>query len=71
MQLQNVEKLIQYGESESVEFKRSIGQRTTAVKSLCGMLKRTGGMVLFGVTGKGNPAQPTLFHFMKGRPGDE
>ena len=29
MQLQDVEKLIQDGESETVEFKRSTGQRTT------------------------------------------
>ena len=71
MQSQDVEKLIRNGESETVGFKRSTGQRTTAVKSLCGMLNRTGGIVLFGVTGKGNPAQPMLFDFMEGGPGDE
>ena len=71
MQLQDVEKLIQYGESEALELKRSTGQRTTAAKTLCAMLKGTGGMVLFGVTGKGNPVQPTLFDFMEGGPGDE
>ena len=71
MQLQDVEKLIQNGESETVEFKRSTGQRTTAAKTLCGMLNGTKGMVLFGVTDKGNPAQPTLFDFMEGGPGDE
>lgn len=42
MQLQDVEKLIQNGESETVEFKRSMGQRTTAAKTLCGMLNGTG-----------------------------
>ena len=71
MQLQNVEKLIRNGESETVGFKRSTGQRTTAVKSLCGMLNRTGGIVLFGVTGKGKPTQPTLFDLMESESGDE
>jgi ATP-dependent DNA helicase RecG len=47
MQLKEVEKLIQYGESETLEFKRSTGQRTTAAKTLCGMLNGTGGH-LFG-----------------------
>ena len=41
MQLQGVEKLIRNGESETVEFKKSTGQRTTAAKTLCGMLKGT------------------------------
>ena len=71
MQLQDVEKLIRNGEFETVEFKRSTGQRTVAPKTLCGMLNGTEGMVLFGVTDKGNPAQPTLFDFMEGGPGDE
>ena len=71
MQLQDVEKLIQNGEPETAEFKRATGQRTTAAKTLCGMLNGTEGMVLFGVTDKGNPAQPTLFDFMEGGPGDE
>ncbi len=43
MQLQDVEKLIQYGEPETVEFKKSTGLRTTAAKTLFGMLNRTGG----------------------------
>ena len=71
MQLQDVEKLIQNGEFETVEFKKSTGQLMRAAETLCGMLNGTGGMVLFGVTGKGNPAQPTVFDFMEGGPGDE
>ena len=71
MQLQDVEKLIQNGESETVEFKRSTDQRTTTAKTLCGMLNGIEGMVLFGVTDKGNPAQPMLFDSMEGGPGDE
>jgi predicted HTH transcriptional regulator len=43
MQLQDVEKLIRNGESETVEFKMSTGQRTTTAKTLFGMLNRTGG----------------------------
>jgi len=35
------------------------------------MLNGTESMVLFGVTDKGNPAQPMLFDFMEGGPGDE
>ena len=71
MQLQDVENLIQSCESETVEFKRSTGQRTTAAETLCGILNGTGSMVLFGEIGKGNPAQSTLFDFMEGGPGDE
>ena len=67
MQLQDVEKLIRNGESETVEFKMSAGQRTTTAKTLCAILKGTGGMVLFGVTDKGNPVRPTLFDFMEMR----
>ena len=71
MQLQDVKNLIQYSESETVEFKRSTGQRTTAAKTLCGMLNGRGGMVLFGVNDKGDPAQPTLLDLMEGGHGDE
>ncbi len=55
MKLRDVEKLIRNGESEAVEFKKSTGQRTTAGKTLCGMLNGTGRMVLFDITDKGNP----------------
>ena len=53
MQVEDVEKLIQYGESEAVEFKRSTGQRTTAAKTLCGMLNGTGGNSLEKQSEKG------------------
>ena len=71
MQVEDVEKLIQYGECETVEFKRSADQRTTAAKTFCGMLNGTGGMVLFGVTGKVQSGPATLFDFMGGGPRDE
>ena len=59
------------GESETVEFKRSTGQSTTAAKTLCAMLNGTGAMVLFGVTDKGKTVQSMVFDFMEGGPGDE
>lgn len=37
------------GESETLEFKRSTGQRREAAQTLCAMLNRRGGRVLFGV----------------------
>jgi len=51
MQLQDVEKLIRNGESETVEFKKSTGQLRRAAETLCSMLNGRGDMVLFGVTG--------------------
>jgi ATP-dependent DNA helicase RecG len=45
--------LVSAGESEQTEFKKSTGQRTEAVKTVCGMLNTGGGFVLFGVTDGG------------------
>lgn len=45
--------LARNGESERVEFKRSTGQRTEAVKTACAMLNGSGGFVLFGVSPRG------------------
>jgi ATP-dependent DNA helicase RecG len=53
MNLQQLKKLITAGESEKLEFKNSTGQRTAAMKAVCGMLNSLGGFVLFGVTDKG------------------
>jgi ATP-dependent DNA helicase RecG len=53
MNLQQLKKLITAGESENLEFKNSTGQRTAAMKAVCGMLNGLGGFVLFGVTDKG------------------
>lgn len=47
--LQELERIVARGESEQVEFKASTGQRTDAVKTVCGMLNHAGGWVLFGV----------------------
>ncbi|MFW6101557.1 MAG: helix-turn-helix domain-containing protein, partial [Bacteroidota bacterium] len=53
MNLQQLKKLISAGESENLEFKNSTGQRSAAMKAVCGMLNGLGGFVLFGVTDKG------------------
>jgi ATP-dependent DNA helicase RecG len=37
------------GESETLEFKASTGQRSDGMKAACGMLNGVGGFVLFGV----------------------
>ena len=47
--LQELERIVARGESEQVEFKASTGQKTDAVKTVCGMLNHAGGWVLFGV----------------------
>jgi len=51
--LDDLKALVRKGESDRVEFKRSTGQRTTAAKTVCGMLNGLGGFVIFGVSDKG------------------
>lgn len=41
------------GESETMEFKRTTGERRTALRTLCAMLNNRGGRVLFGVEADG------------------
>ena len=41
------------GESETLEFKRTTGERREAVRTLCAMLNNCGGRVLFGVEADG------------------
>ncbi len=53
MNVHELKDLVFGGESESVEFKRSTGQRSDAAKTTCGMLNGLGGFVLFGVTDSG------------------
>jgi ATP-dependent DNA helicase RecG len=54
--LDELTRLVAGGESEFVEFKRSTGQRTAAMKAVCAMLNGRGGFVLFGVTDSGQIA---------------
>jgi ATP-dependent DNA helicase RecG len=53
MNLAELKTLIGGGESDRVEFKRSTGQRTEAMKTVCAMLNGLGGFVLFGVSDLG------------------
>jgi len=48
----NIEKIIQIGETQSVEFKKSLSQMKEGCKALCGMLNTEvgAGMVLFGIS---------------------
>jgi len=48
-----IEQLTAQGESETVEFKKTTGQRRRAAETVCGMLNAQGGFVLFGVTPDG------------------
>ncbi|MCK5682201.1 ATP-binding protein, partial [bacterium] len=45
--------LVQKGESQNLEFKKTTGQRQQAVKTICAFLNGPGGNVLFGVNDKG------------------
>ena len=51
--LREVEQIVARGESGQIEFKRSTGQRTEAVRTACALLNGSGGFVLFGVTDGG------------------
>ena len=47
--LQQLELWVRSGESETLECKRTTGERRSAAHTLCGMLNHRGGYVLFGV----------------------
>ncbi len=51
-----ITRLAQQGESETVEFKATTGQRHEAAKTLSAMLNGQGGRVIFGIGPKGNIA---------------
>ena len=48
-----IQQIVESGESETVEFKKTTGQRRRAAETACGMLNAKGGFVLFGVTPAG------------------
>lgn len=56
MNLLELKEMVAGGESEQVEFKRSTGQRSEAIKTVCAMLNGEGGYVLFGITDSGEIA---------------
>jgi len=51
--ISQVEQWVRAGESETLELKRSTGERKSAVQTLCGMLNHHGGRILFGVEPNG------------------
>lgn len=53
MSTRDVESLVSGGESETIEFKATTGQRSDGARTVCGMLNGQGGFVLFGVTDRG------------------
>jgi ATP-dependent DNA helicase RecG len=53
MTLQQIEAIVKSGESETLEFKRTTGERREAARALCAMLNHRGGRVLFGVEPNG------------------
>lgn len=52
MTADRISELVAAGETETLEFKSTTGQRSDAAKTLCAMLNQRGGHVLFGVTPK-------------------
>ncbi len=42
-------KIIQWGETETIELKKSTAQMEKALKSVCGFLNHKGGTVYFGI----------------------
>ena len=53
MSLATIQQLLNQGESETLEFKRSTGQLGPAGQTLCAFLNAEGGTVVIGVTGDG------------------
>jgi ATP-dependent DNA helicase RecG len=53
MNLQELRNLVERGESDTLELKKTTGQLPRAGETLCGFLNGRGGVVLFGVAGTG------------------
>jgi ATP-dependent DNA helicase RecG len=60
MNLHELNELTRRGESEQVEFKTTTGQRSEAMRTVCGMLNGLGGFVFFGVTPEGKVVGQTV-----------
>ena len=45
--------LVTQGESETLEFKKTTGERVAAARTACAMLNHRGGVVLIGVANDG------------------
>lgn len=54
MLINDLKTLISKGESESLEFKKTTGQKSEATKTVCAFLNGLGGIVVFGVENHGS-----------------
>ena len=54
MNVDELKKIVQEGEHETIEFKASTGQLISGAKDFCGMLNRNGGYLFFGVKDDGS-----------------
>jgi len=48
LNLKELKQLVKQGESDRLEFKKTTGQRTAAVKTVCAMLNGMGGLFYSG-----------------------
>ena len=53
MNMEELRQVVAAGESETVEFKRTTGELVAGTRTICAMLNRRGGFVLFGVGDEG------------------
>jgi ATP-dependent DNA helicase RecG len=53
MNLSELQQLVSLGESETLEFKASTAETTSAIRTACAMLNKSGGTILFGVRDDG------------------
>ena len=60
MKIGELERLAAAGESETLELKRSTGERRMGVRAVCAMLNHHGGRVLFGVDPDGRVLGQTV-----------
>ena len=51
--MEELRRIVAAGEGETVEFKRTTGELTAGTRTVCAMLNKRGGFVLFGVGDKG------------------
>lgn len=56
----NIKELIEKGESETLEFKKSTAQLEKALRSICGFLNHKGGIIYFGVEKNGEIIGQTI-----------
>jgi ATP-dependent DNA helicase RecG len=60
MNIEELNEVVSGGESDRVEFKKTTGQRSEGMRTVCAMLNGAGGFVLFGVTPSGKVTGQTV-----------